>query len=342
MTNPFELNFGEKPENYISRYKQSNEIIESFKNGNSKNVYMITGVRGSGKTVMLSSISNVFEKEKNWIVMELIPSYDMLDQFASALYDSSILHRLFNGKTFGFSFEGLSFSIKGDKPITNVITLLETLLSKISKAGKKVLICVDEVTNNNFVKPFVQAFQLLLRKHYPVYLLMTGLFENIYELKNDESLTFLYRAPKITLEPLNISAVANSYISLLGLKEECAIECAKLTKGYAYAYQVLGYVLFESGKKKIDRDVLAHVDQYLQEYAYIKCWYELSNNDKRFLLAFKKETESTQEILKITKFKKNTYSVYRDRLIKRGYINATSIGQLSLSLPRFIEFLKTV
>lgn len=171
---------------------------------------------------------------------------------------------------------------------------------------------------------------------------MTGLFENIYELKNDESLTFLYRAPKITLEPLNISAVANAYISLLGLKEECAIECAKLTKGYAYAYQVLGYVLFESGKKKIDRDVLAHVDQYLQEYAYIKCWYELSNNDKRFLLAFKKETESTQEILKITKFKKNTYSVYRDRLIKRGYINATSIGQLSLSLPRFIEFLKTV
>ena len=128
----------------------------------------------------------------------------------------------------------------------------------------------------------------------------------------------------------------------MGLKEECAIECAKLTKGYAYAYQVLWYVLFESGKKKIDRDVLAHVDQYLQEYAYIKCWYELSNNDKRFLLTFKKETESTQEILKITKFKKNTNSVYRDRLIKRGYINATSIGQLSLSLPRFIEFLKTV
>lgn len=102
MTNPFELNFGEKPENYISRHRQSSEIIESFKNGNSKNVYMITGVRGSGKTVMLSSISNVFEKEKDWIVMELIPSYDMLDQFASALYDSSILHRLFNGKIFGF------------------------------------------------------------------------------------------------------------------------------------------------------------------------------------------------------------------------------------------------
>ncbi len=291
---------------------------------------------------MLSAISNILEKDKNWIVLELIPSYDMLDQFASNLYDSSILHRLIKGKTFGFSFKGISFSIKGDKPITNVITLLETLLNKISKANKKVLICVDEVVNNSFVKPFVQTFQLLLRKHYPIYLLMTGLFENIYKLKNDDSLTFLYRAPKITLEPLNISAIANAYISLLGLEEKNALECAKLTKGYAYAYQVLGYVLYETKKKKIDNEVLNCVDQYLQEYAYIKCWYELSKNDQKFLLAFKNEVESTKNIIARTTYKKNTYSVYRDRLMKRVYINAVSIGQLTLSLPRFLTFLKTV
>ena len=32
-TNPFELTFGLKPDNYISRLKQSEEIISSFEEG---------------------------------------------------------------------------------------------------------------------------------------------------------------------------------------------------------------------------------------------------------------------------------------------------------------------
>lgn len=34
-------------------------------------IYMITGVRGSGKTVMLTDISKHFRKDKDWIVIEL-------------------------------------------------------------------------------------------------------------------------------------------------------------------------------------------------------------------------------------------------------------------------------
>ena len=59
------------------------------------------------------------------------------------------------------------------------------------------------------MRSFAHDFQSLLRDDYPVFALMTGLYENIYDLQNEKSLTFLYRAPKIILEPLNYTAIKN-------------------------------------------------------------------------------------------------------------------------------------
>ena len=341
MNNPFELTFGLKPSNYISRLKQSDEIISNFKSRTGNKSFLITGVRGTGKTVMLSHISKQFENEKNWIVIELIPNYDMLEQFASALYDSSIMNKIFNNKTFGFSFSGISFSIRGEKPITNVISLIEVLLDRIKKSEKSVLIAVDEVSNNDFVKTFTQAFQLLIRKDYPIHLLMTGLYQNIYELQNDKDLTFLYRAPKISLEPLNLAAITNSYQELLNITKEEALLLAKETKGYAYAYQVLGHLVFEKQNPKLDDKLYAKYDQYLEEYVYEKMYSELSSNDKKILKAFTSDDiNSVDNLLLKSKMKKNVFSVYRDRLIKRGIIESPEYGKLLLKLPRFYEFLE--
>lgn len=341
MNNPFELTFGLKPNNYISRLKQSEEIISNFKSATGNKVFLITGVRGTGKTVMLSHISKQFENEKNWIVIELIPNYDMLEQFASALYDSSIMNKIFNTKTFGFSFSGISFSIKGEKPVTNVISLIEVLLDKIKKTGKNVLIAVDEVSNNDYVKTFTQVFQLLIRKEYPIHLLMTGLYQNIYELQNDKDLTFLYRAPKINLEPLSLVAITNSYQELLNITKEEALVLAKETKGYAYAYQVLGHLVFDRKDPKLDDNLYAKYDQYLEEYVYEKMYSELSSNDKKILKAFTNDgINSVDNLMLKSKMKKNIFSVYRDRLIKRGIIESPEYGKLSLKLPRFYEFLE--
>ena len=341
MNNPFELTFGLKPSNYISRLKQSDEIISNFKSKTGNKSFLITGVRGTGKTVMLSHISKQFENEKNWIVIELIPNYDMLEQFASALYDSSIMNKIFNNKTFGFSFSGISFSISGEKPITNVISLIEVLLDRIKKCDKSVLIAVDEVSNNDYVKTFTQVFQLLIRKEYPIHLLMTGLYQNIYKLQNDKDLTFLYRAPKISLEPLNLAAITNSYQELLNITKEEALLLAKETKGYAYAYQVLGHLVFERQNPKLDDKLYAKYDQYLEEYVYEKMYSELSSNDKKILKAFTSDDiNSVDNLLLKSKMKKNVFSVYRDRLIKRGIIESPEYGKLLLKLPRFYEFLE--
>ena len=44
---------------------------------------MITGVRGSGKTVLMTHIANTLRKEQDWIVIELNSSGDLLKDLAA-------------------------------------------------------------------------------------------------------------------------------------------------------------------------------------------------------------------------------------------------------------------
>ena len=52
--NPYTLTFGKSPEQIIERLSQMNEVISTFRNEPpAQQAYIITGVRGSGKTVFI-------------------------------------------------------------------------------------------------------------------------------------------------------------------------------------------------------------------------------------------------------------------------------------------------
>ena len=93
MKNPFTLTFGVMPTNYIDRLVQSREIIDAFENDSSKS-YLITGVRGTGKTVMLSYISEYFSNKSDWVVVELITENDIVahDNIKNPILSSSYFY----------------------------------------------------------------------------------------------------------------------------------------------------------------------------------------------------------------------------------------------------------
>ncbi len=65
---------------------------------------------------------------------------------------------------------------------------------------------------------------------------------------------------------------------------EAAGEMTGLTKGYPFAFQVLGYLYWENREIKTIEEILAEYDQYLEEYVYDKIWSELSEQDKQILI----------------------------------------------------------
>ncbi len=335
MNNPFVLTFGKEPTQYISRPKDIQRIVDNFNSEKpSEQVFILTGIRGCGKTATLTVISKMFLNIDDWIVVDLNSEKDLLEGLASELYQNPKVKMIFTKKEFSFSFKGVSFSIDGTTPILTVETLIKTMLNKIQKKGKRVLITIDEVANNEHMRIFAKTFQSLIRFDYPLCLLMTGLYENISKLQDDKSLTFLYRAPKIYLQSLNINAIAFSYKKVFNFTDEDALKIANLTNGYAYAYQVLGYLLFEHYGELTD-EVMSLYDQYLQEFVYDKLWSELSKIEQDILLEFPESSITVKELIEKLNMTNAYFSNYRDRLIKKGIIYSPSYGELKLSLPRF-------
>ena len=342
MSNPFTLAFGKKPVQYVSRIVQTNRIIEDYEAVPAVNqIYMVTGVRGSGKTVMMTNIAGILSKGNDWIVVELNAARDLLQSLASRLYAVPKLHECFLKAKLDFSAFGLGVTIENAAPVTDVEDMVAKMLAQIQKLGKKLLITIDEVVYSEQMKVFVSAFQIFMRQEYPIFLLMTGLYENIYELQNEKSLTFLYRAPKIILEPLNLTAVRQHYKNIFQLDEESAERMAALTRGYPFAFQVLGYLYWEYRESMTLDEILPEYDQYLEEYVYSKIWSELSEKDKEILQKLAACGEiSVKNLREQLGMSSEQFSVYRERLKRKGVIDTRQYGKVSMALPRFEEFIR--
>ena len=66
--NPFTLAFGKKPLQYVSRIVQTDQIVEDYVADPVTNqIYMVTGVRGSGKTVMMTNIAGILSERNDWM-----------------------------------------------------------------------------------------------------------------------------------------------------------------------------------------------------------------------------------------------------------------------------------
>lgn len=340
MNNPFSLTFGKEPTQMIARYSKNTEIISTFLSETpNQQVYMITGVRGSGKTVFMSSLANQMRNRDDWVVVELNSSGELLKELVAKLYNTKGLSRVFEAEGINLSFWGIGVNIKKAEPITDLETAAERMMEKLQKNGKKLLITIDEVTNTKEMKYFAGSYQIFIRHNLPVFLLMTGLYENINKLQNEDNLTFLYRAPKIYLEALSIFRIADSYEAVLNFSHDEAVELSKMTKGYPFAYQVIGYFAFEF---RCDlKKALPEARQYLDEYVYDKVWSELSAKEVEILSAMaESEIKDVNGIKQHLNLKPNEFSVYRDRLIKKGIVEGSRRGWLEFTLPFFDEYIK--
>lgn len=344
--NPFTLMFGQKPLQFISRLSQTDAILGDFlEEPVSSHIYILTGVRGSGKTVMMTTISQKIAENSDWIVIELNPTRDLLQGLAARLYDHSDLQHIFFNAKLNLSAFGIGVTIDGAPPVADIETALKKMLEQIQKAGKKVLITIDEVVNNENVRIFTSAFQIFVRQNLPIFLLMTGLYDNIYDLQNEETQTFLYRAPKIILDPLNYTAVRSQYQKVFDISTEEAEKMAALVKGYPFAFQVLGSLYWNhrtEPSEDLISDILPEYDQYLSEYVYEKIWSEMSEQDRKIVAVLADHGEIKIKDLreKLEGMSSEKFSVYRDRLKRKGVISTENYGKVSLILPRFSEFVK--
>ena len=87
-------------------------------------------------------------------------------------------------------------------------------------------------------------------------------------------------------------------------------------------------------------EILAKYDDLLDDFVYRKIWQGLSEQDKNVILAIEESKTKVSDICSKLKMTSQTFSKYRERLIKRGLIQTNQHGYIELTLPRFAQIIR--
>ena len=237
----------------------ADEIIKNFTSeDSSKYVYKITGLRGSGKSVEYGKIIRTLKEEKGWLVYPLSASGDAVTTLISKLSMEKFIDAKSTATTLSSttSVESSAFVLSGNETVNVAKTFadnehyysdeatLTRMVDEAKRKGYKVLAGVDDISKTPVMVSLLSMIGSMILEGLPVYLVVTGLTENIEEFSSEKNLTFFKRADELEIKPLNKYDITYMYEKLLSIDSEEAKRIGTMTNGYAYAYQVLGSLYF--------------------------------------------------------------------------------------------------
>ena len=357
MNNPYNPSFGQKPERFIGRESIIFEILNALDNYNSPwRTTLLIGVRGSGKTALLTDLSETI-KESDVLVVSVTPDGQLLDNILSSLYQQ--MPKSLRGtltKLSGVSVGNISFVFdhqQSEPEFTkNFRYQITKMLERLKKKKYKVLLLLDESQKHSSdMTIFVSTYQHLIREGFDVSLVMAGLPNVISDILNDDVLTFLRRAKQVPLENVAYTTVSEEYTEIIQkqfeILDETIQKAVASTKGYPYLIQLMGYYLWEflrrgESEESALRKALSESRLMMYQNVHKLLYRELSSGDKEFVkaMAIDEELSRFSDIIERTGRTKNHISTYRVRLIDFGYIQAVGHGELKFTIPYTRDFIQ--
>jgi len=364
MSNPFNPSFGKRPTHFYGRQEITRSIISSVDDKNSPwRTTLITGVRGSGKTALLSDI-RINHKNRDVIALYITPNEAMLDGVLVQLYrqlPKSISNALPEFKNVSVNL-GVSVGFERDKKkpyFTETFSYqIMELMDIYMKQGKHIFFLVDEAQKHTEnMRVLINTYQDLIMREYSVSMVLAGLPSVVSDILNDDILTFLRRSKQVELDNVELMIVEYEFKKVfLGigttLTEEIVSKAAAGTYGYPYMIQLVGYYLWDDMQEMQDMqgidsidvldDVLFKSKMELFRNVHRLVFADLSNRDRDFVFAMSEDEglSSVSDIGERMQQKKNYISIYRDRLISAGVIKPGGHGLLCFNYPYMREFLQ--
>jgi hypothetical protein len=321
----------------------------------SESVYKITGIRGSGKTVIFGNILRHYKtvdmKAEGWLVYDVSSARNQISTLISyLLLEPEVKKALLAEKTnlsISIPFIGINAGVDTKTDYDDEVRL-EQLIGILVKAKKKIMIGIDDIAKTDAMTEFCSVYAKLIRNTledeiaapWPVYLICSGVYQNFYELGEVPNLTFFKRAAELRTEPFPMPAMAIKYEDMAQMDEDKAISFAKMTKGFAYAYQVFGSAYFEH-KDKGEEYVLKQAKSELFAQCYEKIWRELPEGEREILRIVSSGPKKRKEVLEELNGK-GSYQVNSTALKKMGLLldSSESYGVAEITLPFFGEYIQ--
>lgn len=353
-TDPFTRTPGIAGKAYIDN-GIADEIINNLRNEeSSKYVYKITGLRGSGKSVEYSKIIRTLKEDSNWLVYPLSASGEVLSTLISKIsmekfIDSKSVTTSVSSTT---SVGGNAFVVSGNESFNIQRTIMdnehmhsdEALLTEMIKAANekkyKVLVGIDDIAKTKDTVRLLSIIGSMLLEGLQIYLVVTGLSENIEDFSSEKNLSFFKRADSKEIKALNKFDIVYMYEKLLGVDSKKAKMLEELSMGYAYAYQVIGSLYFGKKENESLEDLMPEFDRILFRDSYELIWQSLTNTEKDIVRCIYKTKDGKAEDIKSLMENPANYPMYRNRLINKHVVDGDNRGYLTINLPHFDKFIE--
>ena len=360
--NPFKPTAGGEPPLLIGRERVVRDFDKGLDNGVGApgRIMLITGARGTGKTVMLTVLGDKARAHK-WDVIEETASDGLCERLVSELCSKdSLIDKLTFAPSITIAGASVSLGEAELSPKRMPETLRKAMSARLDALEKRdagLMISIDETqaASRADLIAIATAIQHQIREKRNVSIVFAGLPQMISDLFDDEVITFLRRARTNVLANVPIDEVKESFAqtfedSGMSLDTSLVEKAAVATAGYPYMIQLVGYYIWDaadarestvSSKEDVDEGIReARVD--LDNAVCVPELHGLSKNDKAYLeaMAVSDGPSGTSEVAKRMGRSAKYAATYRKRLLDAYVIRQTDRGEVDFAVPFLREYLR--
>ena len=310
--NPFTPDFGLLPHLVVGRETLLADIKKGLGGGprNPGFLSVVTGHRGSGKTVLLNEIEET-AAQAGWAVLRTdATTSDLHGRIGEEIRD---LDRIADTGIPDTSPEadtefGVNLGIasatrrkrRADKPRRSIMKQLTALGQAAASRGSAVLISVDELQagRREELRRLSADLQMIAkRSELPVAFIGAGLPTIEFTIMRDPKMTFFHRCHSHVLAPLDEGSVISFYKRTIAdaggsCSTDNLLRMAAAAAGHPYKMQLIGdraWVISGAPDAPIDSAsvelALDAAETRMQERVYSHVWDEINDTDKAILRA---------------------------------------------------------
>lgn len=325
---------------------------------------LISGPRGTGKTVLLSQLQEAAH-DNGWVSIDLpTASSSLLDALRGEVVAQ--LRELDPGATSSrVTAGGLSAfgaGVQGEREMADRYAgepeptgrLLDRLAALQETRGSGVMIAIDEVQSarRDQLHEVTQHVQGLTRRGHAAAFAAAGIRVGVDDLLSHEKTTFLRRARQFPTGSVDVGVAAQVIQQTVAgtgksITPEAAVRAGEVSQGYPYLIQVVGARAWQHTKdastieledvKAIRRESIGQMIRDVHQPAL----RDLSPGKLAYLAAMLDDDGPTRVADVEDRLGKSPghQSVYRDRLINDEMIRPAQRGYVELAMPYLREAL---
>lgn len=359
--NPFRPTFGTPPHTLAGRSEVLRRIAGVFtpRVGDPDATMVITGHRGTGKTVLLNRAVQMAHAQK-WAAVSISAADGPVARaLIEAVTASTTTNRrrgtrLTGAQALGF---GLSWSPPAHTDNPSLRYILTDLTEQTAKSGTGLLIALDEMQHLKVDKAreFASALQHVIRNEgRPAVFIGAGLTVIEGTILADAGMTFFGRCARAPIGLLSDDYARQAICQPLedsgsSIDEEALDAVINAAHGYPFMLQQVGYHMWETVSNLssgITLDTaqagIALAQDAMENQVLRPDWARLGAIERQALTAMSRDAGPTQtaSLRSRLDMSSSKWGVYRKRLLDAGVIVAPQRGQIDFAHEPMREFVR--